>query len=242
MLKYGEKIEDLDLKGLKIIQNKDWFRFGIDAVLLSEFSKIKRKDKVIDFGTGTGIIPLLLEGKFSPKKIIGVEIQSEVAEMASRSIELNNLQEKIQIINEDIKNYKKIGAGEYDVIVSNPPYKKNNTGIKNETDTKAISRHEVLITLEDIVYSASKLLKSGGRLCMIHRPERLEHIILSLNKNGFAPRRLQFIHPKIGKKPTMVLIDAVRSGGDFLTVEPAFYVYNEDGTYTDDINKIYGRS
>lgn len=242
MLRAGEKIEDLDLKGLKIIQNKEWFCFGIDAVLLSDFCKVKRKDRVVDFGTGTGIIPLLLEGKYSPKEIIGVEIQNEVAEMANRSINLNNLQDKIKIINEDIKNYKSIGAGEYDMVVSNPPYKKDNTGIKNPTDKKAISRHEVLITLDDIVFSASKILKSGGKLCMIHRPERLEHIILSFNKNGFAPRRLRFIHPKLSKKPTMVLVEGVRSGGDFLIVEEPLYVYNEDGTYTDEINRIYGRN
>lgn len=241
MLKDKEKIEDLDLKGLKIIQNKDWFCFGIDAVLLADFAEVKRSSKVADFGTGTGIIPLLLEGRYSPKEIVGVEIQSEVAEMASRSIEMNDLSHKIKIINEDIKNYKNIGAGEFDIVVSNPPYKKDNTGIKNPTDKKAISRHEILISLEDIIFSASKTLKSGGKLYMIHRPERLSHILLSLDKNGFAPRRLRFVHPKSGKKPTMLLIEAVRSGGDFLTIDPPLYVYNEDGSYTDEINKIYGR-
>ncbi|MEF9952318.1 MAG: tRNA1(Val) (adenine(37)-N6)-methyltransferase [Clostridium sp.] len=241
MLKPGEKIEDLDLKGLKIIQNKDWFCFGIDAVLLADFANAKHSSKVVDFGTGTGIIPLLMEGRYEPTEIVGVEVQEEVAEMASRSIELNSLSHKIRIINEDIKNYKAIGTGCYDVVVCNPPYKKNNTGLLNPTDKKAISRHEILITLDDIILSASKVLQSGGKLYMIHRPERLEHIILSLNKHKFAPRRLRFVHPKEGKSPTMLLIEAVRSGGDFLTIDSPLYVYNLDGSYTEEINKIYGR-
>ena len=241
MLKIGEKIEDLDLKGLKIIQNKDWFCFGIDAVLLADFAEAKHKSKVVDFGTGTGIIPLLMEGRYSPCEIIGIEIQEEVAEMAQRSIKLNNLEDKIKILNEDIKNYKNIGPGSFDIVVSNPPYKKDSTGLKNPTDKKAISRHEILITLEDIIFSASKLLKSGGKLCMIHRPERLSHILLGFEKYGFAPRRLRFVHPKLGKSPTMILVEGVRSGGDFLKVDPPLYVYNEDGSYTEEINRIYGR-
>lgn len=241
MITADEKIEELDLKGLKIIQNKNWFCFGIDAVLLADFANVKKNSKVADFGTGTGIIPLLIEGRYSPKEIIGVEIQSDVAQMAKRSIELNNLQDKIKIINEDIKNYKVFGPGSFDVVVCNPPYKKDNTGLKNPTDNKAVSRHEILITLDDIVFSVSKTLKSGGKFYMIHRPERLSHILLSFNKHGFAPRRLRFVHPKIGKQPTMLLIEGVRSGGDFLTIDTPLYVYNEDGSYTDEINKIYGR-
>ncbi|MEG0371809.1 MAG: tRNA1(Val) (adenine(37)-N6)-methyltransferase [Clostridium sp.] len=241
MLNQGEKIEDLDLNGLKIIQNKDWFCFGIDAVLLADFAKAKRTSRIVDFGTGNGIIPLLMEGRYSPKEIVGVEVQAEVAEMASRSIQMNNLSSKIKILNEDIKNYSAIGTCCYDIVVSNPPYKKDNTGLKNQADKKCISRHEVLITLDDIVFSASKVLQSGGKLYMIHRPERLEHIILSLNKHKFAPRRLRFVHPKEGKGPTMLLIEAVRSGGDFLTIESPLFVYNQDGSYTEEINKIYGR-
>ncbi|KMT22943.1 tRNA1(Val) (adenine(37)-N6)-methyltransferase [Clostridium cylindrosporum] len=241
MLNPGEKIEDLELKGLKIIQNKEWFCFGIDAVLLADFANAKKDSRVVDFGTGTGILPLLMEGRYSPKEIVGVEVQAEVAEMANRSIELNDLQDKIKIINEDIKNYKDIGCNYFDVVVCNPPYKKDNTGIKNPTDKKAISRHEILVNLDEIILSASKVLKSGGKLYMIHRPERLSHILVALNKYKFAPRRIRFIHPNINKKPTMLLIEAVRSGGDFLTIDSPLYVYNEDGSYTDEINRIYGR-
>lgn len=242
MIKEGERIDDLELNGLKIIQNPNWFCFGIDAVLLSSFAKVKRKDKVVDLGTGTGIIPLLLYGKYNPEKIVGVEIQTDVAEMAERSVSLNNLNDKISIHKGDIKNcYKDIGINIYDVVVSNPPYKKGNTGLINPEDKKAISRHEILISLDELIFSASRLLKGGGRFYMIHRPERLKDIILGLDKNKFNPRRIRFVHPYVNKKPTMVLVEAVKSGGDFLSIEEPLYVYNEDGSYTEEVLKIYGR-
>ncbi|MCX7884059.1 MAG: tRNA1(Val) (adenine(37)-N6)-methyltransferase [Caloramator sp.] len=242
MLKEGERIDDLETKGLKIIQNPKWFCFGIDAVLLSDFAYIRKKEKVVDLGSGSGIIPLLIYAKYEPSEITGVEIQEEVADMAMRSISLNNLEDKIKIYNGDIKDcFNDIGINSYDVVVSNPPYKKGNTGIINPKDKKAISRHEILITLDELVFSASRLLKGGGRFYMIHRPERLNDIFLSLNKNKFAPKRLRFIHPYIGKAPKMVLVEAVKSGGDFLKIEDPLYVYNDDGSYTDEILKIYGR-
>ena len=242
MLKEGERIDDLELKGLKIIQNPEWFCFGIDAVLLSSFSKVKKRERVVDLGTGTGIIPLLLHGKYEPKEIIGVEIQEEVAEMAERSIRLNGLEDRIRIHRGDIKDcFKDIGVNSFDVVVTNPPYKKGSTGIINPHDKKAVSRHEILINLDEIIFTASRLLKGGGRLYMIHRPERLKDIILGLDKNKFSPKRMRFIHPKINKRPSMVMIEAVKAGGDFLLVEEPLYVYNEDGRYTDEINRIYGR-
>lgn len=238
----GERIDDLDLKGLKIIQNPKWFCFGIDAVLLSTFAFVRRKDSVVDLGTGTGIIPLLVYGKHGPKEIVGVEIQEEVAEMAGRSVEMNDLQEIIKIHNGDIKTApKELGGNRFDVALSNPPYKKANTGIINMADTKAISRHEMLITLDELVYSAGKLLKDGGRFCMIHRPERLKDIILSLDKNKFAPKRMKFVHSKVHDKPAMLLIEAVKGGGDFLKIEEPIYVYNEDGSYTNEILRMYGK-
>lgn len=178
MLKEGERIDDLDLKGLKLIQNPEWFCFGTDAVLLSDFARIRKKEKVVDLGTGTGVIPILLYGKYLPRKIIGVEIQDEVAEMAGRSVELNNLTQVIEIYNGDIKDcYKYIGTNEFDVVVSNPPYQKVNGGLISPQDKKAISRHEILISLDELIYTSGKLLKDGGRLYMIHRPERLKDII-----------------------------------------------------------------
>ncbi|CDF57180.1 tRNA1(Val) (adenine(37)-N6)-methyltransferase [Thermobrachium celere] len=242
MLKAGERLDDLELKGLKIIQNPDWFCFGIDAVLLSSYAVIRKKDRVVDLGTGTGIIPLLVYGKYEPKEIIGVEIQKDVADMARRSIELNGLTDIIKIYEGDIKDcFKYIGINQFDVVVSNPPYKKGSSGILNMSDTKAISRHEVLINIDELCFSASRLLKGGGRFYMIHRPERLKDIILALNNNKFTPKRIRFVHPKINKAPNMVLIESVKAGGDFLKIEEPLYVYNDDGTYTQEILKIYGR-
>jgi len=237
-----ERVDDLDLKGLKIIQNPKGFCFGIDAVLLSAFASIKRKDKVVDLGTGTGIIPLLVYGKHEPKEVVGIEIQEEVAEMAERSIKLNGLQDIIKIHRGDIKNAAKdIGANIFDVVVSNPPYKRANTGIINELGTKAISRHELLINLDELVLSAARLLKSGGRLSMIHRPERLKDIFLSLNKHNFEPKRIKFVHSKVHDKPAMLLIEAIKGGGEFLKIEEPIYVYNEDGSYTNEILRMYGK-
>jgi tRNA1Val (adenine37-N6)-methyltransferase len=242
MIKENERIDDLDLKGLRIIQNPEWFCFGVDAVLLSDFSRVKRRDRVVDLGTGTGIIPLLIYGKYEPQEIVGVEIQDEVAEMAERSMEFNELQDRIKIYKGDIKNcFEDLGTGSFDVVVSNPPYKKGSTGIVNPGDKKAISRHEILINLDELIFTASKLLKVGGRFYVIHRPERLKDIILGLDKYKFAPKRMKFIHPTVSKKPTMVMVEAVKAGGDFLLIEEPLYIHNEDGSYTDEINRIYGR-
>ncbi|WP_083490403.1 tRNA1(Val) (adenine(37)-N6)-methyltransferase [Caloramator mitchellensis] len=240
MLKTGERVDDLQLENLRIIQNPDWFCFGIDAVLLSSFAFARKKEKVVDLGTGTGIIPLLMYGKYKPSKIIGVEIQSQVAEMARRSIELNKLEEKIEIYEGDIKDcFRTIGINSFDVVVSNPPYKKSDTGLKNPEDKKAISRHEILINLDELIFSASRLLKGYGRFYMIHRPERLKDIIVGLSNHKFALKRIRFVHPKIDKEPNMVLIEAVKAGGEFLKVEKPLFVYDENGNYTEEVLKMY---
>lgn len=241
MLKDGEKIDDLQLEGLRIIQNPNWFCFGIDAVLLSDFARVRHKERVVDLGTGTGIIPLLMYGKYKPSKIIGVEIQREVADMARRSVELNNLSDKIEIFEGDIKDcFNTLGVNSFDVVVTNPPYKKISTGLTNPEGKKAISRHEILVNLDEVIFSASRLLKGYGRLYMIHRPERLKDIILSLHNNKFTPKRIRFVHPSFNKPPTMVLIEAVKAGGDFLKIEAPLYVYDDKGNYTEEILKIYG--
>ena len=242
MLKEGERIDDLQLKGLRIIQDPKGFCFGIDAVLLADFARVRAREKVVDLGTGTGIIPLLIYGRYEPKEIIGVEIQPRVAEMASRSMELNGLQDRIMVLECDIKNcYENIGVNTADVVVSNPPYKKGNTGLMSPEEGKAISRHEILIDLDGLIYSAARLLKDKGRLYMVHRPERLKDIILALDKHGFTPKRIRFVHPSYSKAPTMLLIEASKGGGEFLKIEEPLYVYNQDGSYSEEINRIYGR-
>jgi tRNA1Val (adenine37-N6)-methyltransferase len=243
LLKENERIDDLEYKGLKIIQNKNGFCFGIDSVLLSDFAKeIKRDSRVLDLGTGTGIISILLCGKTNLKEIIGVEIQEEVYAMAKRSSELNNLENKFKLINEDIKNLSKIfPANSFDAIVTNPPYKKENTGLTSEDKTNLISRHEVMCNIEDIAKQASFLLKSNSAIYMIHRPDRLADILEALRKYKLEPKNIRLIYPKINKEPNLVLIKATKCGKPFLKMEKPLIVYNEDGSYSDEILKIYNK-
>lgn len=242
-LKPDERIDDLEFKNLKIIQNKNGFCFGIDAVLLSDFAKgIRNGSNVLDLGTGTGILGILLCGKTKLNRITGVEIQQEVYDMAKRSIKLNNLEDRFMVINEDIKDLdKKLELQSYDAIVSNPPYKKDNTGLKNTNEYKVISRHEVKCNLEDIIRVSSKLLKSNGNLYMVHRPERIKDIVLQLEKYNMQLKEIRFVHPNINRKPNMILVRAVKNGGDFLTVQEPLFVYNLDGTYSNEILKIYNK-
>lgn len=238
-----ERIDDLEYKGLKIIQNKNGFCFGIDSVLLSDFAKnIKKNAKVIDIGTGTGIISILLSKKTELSKIYGVEIQEEVANMAQRSVQLNNLQDKIEIINSNIKNiFDILNQNDFDAIVTNPPYMKVNTGAINEEKKKLISRHEVECTLEDIIKISYKLLKSNGEFYMVHRAERIVDILYYLRKYKLEPKILRFIQPKINKAPNLVLIKAVKNAGYQLKVEKPLIVYDDRGNYTNEILEIYNK-
>ena len=244
LLEENERIDDLEYKGLKIVQNKNGFCFGIDSVLLSDFAKeIKKDSQVLDLGTGTGIISILLCGKTNLKHITGIEIQESVYKMAQKSIELNNLQSRFNIINEDIRNLsKKFPANSFDAIVTNPPYKKENTGLKSEDIVQVISRHEVMCKVEDIAKNASRLLKNNCSIYMVHRPDRLVDIIQIFKKYKLEPKKLRFVYPKIGKEPNLILIKATKSGKEFLKVEKPLIVYNKDGTYTDEILKIYGKN
>lgn len=241
-LKSGERIDDLQLNGLKIIQNKDGFCFGIDAVLLSDFAKnMKKADTVVDLCSGNGVIALLLTEKVkSINKIYAVEVQSYVAEMAKRSVELNHLENKIEVINQDLRNISdRLKAGSVDVVTVNPPYKAKNSGIINEEDTLMIARHEILCTLEDIIKEASKLLKSGGTFYMVHRPERLVDIMFYMRKYKIEPKRIRFVHPNINSVSNLVLIEGSRCGKTFLKFEKTLYVYKENGEYTEEILEIY---
>lgn len=242
-LKEDERIDDLEYKGLKLIQNKNWFCFGTDSVLLADFSKeIKNNSTIVDIGTGTGIISILLSKKTILKKIYAVEIQTDVADMAKRSVELNNLEDKIEIINDNILNIKKyLQVGSIDAIVTNPPYKKNNTGIKNLDKNKLISRHEIECDLEDIIRISSKLLKSKGELYMVHRAERIAEIIYKLKQNKLEPKKIRFIYSNEEKDSKMVLIKAVKDGNEFIKVEKPLIIYNKDGTYTKELLKIYDK-
>ncbi len=238
----NERIDDLQYKGLRLIQKVDGFCFGVDAVLLANYADIKQGDQVIDLGTGTGIIPVLLAGKTQAGKVIGLEIQKDMAEMAARSVMLNDLQQRVQIENGDIKkSIELFGASKFDAVLTNPPYMQTNGGLVNPSDTKAISRHEILCTLEDIIKASSRLLKPGGRFHMIHRPDRLVDIIFLMRTFGIEPKYIRFVHPSPYKKANLLLIKGTRGGNPQLKMEPPLYVYDENGNYSDEINKIYSR-
>lgn len=237
----NERLDDLQRNGLKIIQKTDGFCFGMDAVLLSGFASVKRGEKVLDMGTGTGIIPLLLSAKTEGEHFKALEIQKEIAEMAARSVALNHLEEKIEIVTGDIKEASRIfGAASFDVVITNPPYMNDAHGLKNPTEVKAISRHEVLCTLDDVVREGAKVLKPGGRMYMVHRPHRLIEIITAMKQYKLEPKRMKMVHPFKDKEANMVLIEAVRGGGSWLKTEAPIVVYKEPGVYTDEIYEIYG--
>jgi tRNA1Val (adenine37-N6)-methyltransferase len=242
-LKENERIDDLEFENLKIIQNTTGFCFGIDSVLLSDYSKnIKKGATVVDIGTGTGIISILLSKKANVSKIYGVEIQEDVAEMAKRSVKLNNLEDKIEIINLNIKDiFENLEPNSIDAIVTNPPYMKLNTGAQSEEKKKLISRHEVECSLEDIIKISYKLLKSKGEFYMVHRAERIVDILYFLRKYKIEPKSIRFIQSYINKAPNLVLIKAVKDAGEQLTIETPLVVYNADGSYTDEILKIYNK-
>ena len=241
LVRSDENIDDLQLNGLMLIQKKDGFKFGIDAVLLSDFANIKKKHKVIDFCTGTGIIPFLLYGKYSPIHITGIEIQDDMVEMAKRSVELNNI-DNINFINIDLKdiNYLKT-LEKVDIVTVNPPYKLNNAGIVNPSDKLSIARHEIMCNLEDVIKASRTVLKDNGRLFMVHRPERLIDIFMLMRKYKIEPKRVRMIHPNKNKAPNIVLVEGQRDGGAFLKWDTPLYVYNENGSYSEEINRIYGR-
>lgn len=242
-LKKNERIDDLEFKNLKIIQNEKEFCFGMDAVLLSDFAKdIKQNSKIIDLGTGTGILPILLSGKTESTKIVGIEIQEKMAEMATRSVKLNNLENRIKIINEDIKKLNNIFEKEtFDAVVTNPPYKENNTGLKNEYEGKIIARHEIKCNLEDIILASKNLLKDRGTLYMVHRPERIVDICEALRKYKLEPKTIRFIYPKVGKEANLILIKAVKNARKFLKIEKPLIIYKENGEYTEEVLKIYNK-
>lgn len=237
-----EAIDDLQLDNLYLIQKKQGFRFGIDAVLLSNFANVKNKHRVVDLCTGTGIVPFLVYGKYKPKEVIGIEIQEDMVEMAIRSSKYNEVEDVVSFKNADLKDLKYLSSlGTFDVLTVNPPYKLNNSGIVNLDDKLAIARHEIMCSLEDVIVASRKLLKDNGRMFIVHRPERLIDIFEIMRKYKIEPKRVQMVQPNINKAPNIVLVEGQRDGGAYLKWEKPIYVYNEDGTYSEEINKIYGR-
>lgn len=242
-LKENERIDDLEYKNLKIIQNEKGFCFGIDSILISDFAKeIKNNSIGADLGTGTGIIGILLCAKTNVKKIYGIEVQKDVADMAKRSTKLNNLENKFEIINSNIKDISgKLERESLDFVVSNPPYKKLETGKVNENEYKYISRHECSANLEDFINTAKYLLKDKGTLYMVHRPERLADLMELMRKYKIEPKKIRLVYSYINKDASLVLVKAVKNARPFLKIEKPLIIYDNNSEYTDEIYKIYNK-
>ncbi|MGJ7045890.1 tRNA1(Val) (adenine(37)-N6)-methyltransferase [Thermoanaerobacterium thermosulfurigenes] len=243
MLKNGERIDDLNLNGLKLIQREDMFKFGMDAVLLSNFVYTKKGDKIVDLGCGTGIIPILIAGKSRDTRIVGVEIQSEVANIAIRNVYLNNFEGRIDIINDDIRNVvDKLGIEKYDIVTSNPPYMPYKTGFDKNSESENISRYELNGGLDDFIKVASRLLKFGGKFFLVHRVDRIVDIVYNLRICNLEPKKIRFIHPHIGEKPNLVLVESKKGAKSGVVIMPPLYVYEENGGYTKELLSIYGKT
>ena len=240
-LREGERLDDLQCKGYRIIQNEKLFCFGMDAVLLSGFAQVREGENVLDLGTGTGIIPILLAAKTPGKHFTGLEISEQSVDMAHRSVVLNDLQQRVTIVQGDIKEAGALFTpASFDTITSNPPYMTAQHGLLNPDTEKAAARHEILCTLEDVVRSASKLLRNCGNFYMVHRPFRLAEIIRTLSQYHLEPKRMRMVHPYIDREPNMVLIEAVKGGRPRMTVEKPLIVYESPGVYTAELMEIYG--
>ena len=236
-----EQIDTL-LNGNKIIQDPERFMFGIDAVLLSHFAagEVKNGDSLVDLGTGTGIIPLLMEGVCSDLKFAALEVQAESARMAKESVKMNGLEGKIEVVEGDIKKVEKIfPRHSFDAVTTNPPYMISEHGRENGNDAKTIARHEVLCNLEDIISAADYLLKPHGKLFMIHRPFRLPEIFSSMARHSLEPKRMRLVSPAAGKEPNIVLIEARKNANPRLKIEPELIVYGKPKEYSDEVKEIY---
>lgn len=236
-----ERLDDLQIKGYKILQKTDGFCFGMDAVLLSDYAKVKKNARVMDLCSGTGIIPILLEAKYQASYIEGLEYQERFVEMARRSVQLNGQEEMITMTQGDVKEIReKYPQDSFDCVTCNPPYMTGSHGLTNDDFGKAIARHEILCSLEDVIQASKWLLKPMGHLVMVHRPFRLAEILYTLKQYKLEPKRMRLVYPYVDKEPNMVLIDAIKGGKQRITVDPPLIVYNKDGSYTDEIYKIYG--
>lgn len=240
-LKPGERLDDLQRNHYHIIQNPEKFCFGMDAVLLSGFTLVKPGERLLDIGTGTGIIPLLLAAKTKGEHFTGLEIQEESADMARRSVSYNGLEERISVVTGDIKKAESFfSPASFHVITTNPPYMIEKHGIQNPDSPKAIARHGLKCTLEDIVRQSSRLLIPGGRFYMVHRPFRLAEIITTLTRYRLEPKRMRLVYPFIDREPNMVLLECYKDGKSRMTVEKPLVLFSEPGCYTEEIKKDYG--
>lgn len=235
-----ERLDDLQRNGYKLIQNTKIFCFGMDAVLLCAFTRVEKGEEVLDLGTGNGVIPILLKGRTEGKHFTGLEIQDVNVNLARRSVQYNRIEDDVLIVQGDIKEASKIfGGASFDVVTTNPPYMNENHGLKNPESHKAIARHEILCTLEDVIREGTKVLKPGGRFNMIHRPHRLVEIIDLMKKYKVEPKRIRMVHPFADKEANMVLIEGIRGARPMVKIEPPLVIYESAGVYTEEVKNLY---
>jgi tRNA1Val (adenine37-N6)-methyltransferase len=248
-LKENERIDDLGINDLKIIQNTDYFCFGTDSVLLANFITSNSSNNIIlDLCSGGGVIPIIVSAKYKCSKVFAIELQDEMFDLLKRNIELNKLEEKISIMQGNITDFssirqniiKETGSGSVNIITVNPPYKPKGRGIGNEHNVKYIARHEEMCNLEDIFLTSSKLLEYKGKLYLVHKPERIVDLLAIARKYNLEAKRIRYVYPRVDTKPSIVLIEYIKGGGNETLMLPALIEYNEDGSYTDEIYKIYG--
>ena len=237
-----ETLDELLIDGLQIIQKAGGFRFTLDSVLLAHFISLKENDKLVDLGTGTGIIPLILTSRVKNIKITGIEIQPEIAEMARRSVALNHLSDQIDIMEEDLRGiHKTLGGGIFHAVTANPPYGALGDGLLNPEPAKAQARHEISCSLEEVVLAASKLLNYQGRFALVHRTERLAELFELLRRYQLEPRRLRFIHSYLDKPARHLLLEARKNAPSDLQILPPLVIYDSPGQYTKEILSWYGK-
>ena len=240
-LREGESLDDLQIKGYKLIQKENGFRYGIDAVLLSDYVRAKTGSRIMDLCSGTGVVAFLMEAKYRPAYVEGLEYQADYAEMAGRTSCLNQLEGRVMIRQGDVKEVRnRYESGSFDYVTCNPPYMIGSHGQASGNREKAIARHEITCTLSDVVKGARWLLRFGGHFVMVHRPFRLAEIMYTLKNNQLEPKRMRLVHSRPDREPNMVLIDSVMGGNSRITVDPPLIVYEEDGSYTEEIRRIYG--
>jgi len=240
LLRENERLDDLQRSGLRIIQDPDGNRFSTDAVLLSSFCKAKKRDRVVDLGTGTGILPLLIWAKWKPASITGLEVDQRTADMAGRSVRLNGLEGSIEIIRGDLKDLPaQMRRAWYTLVVSNPPYIKADCGMKSQSDARALARHEIGCTFDDVARAAFELLAPAGRFALVHRPDRLVDVLSGLRANGLEPKLMRTVHTRAGDPPVLVLVSAVKGAEAGLKVGHPLTIYAQDGEYTEETRDIY---
>ena len=236
------RTDDTGFGGLLLLQDTESFCYGVDAVLLADAADAAPNDRVLDLGSGNGAVALIVTGKFSPAYVLGIELQEAMHRLACETAKLNHLEEKLQFQHGDVTDIRNlVPAASFDVVTCNPPYTEAGRGPESRKDAAYLARHETTAALEDFVRAGAFALKPGGRFVLVHRPSRLADIFQAFRSNGLEPKRMRLAAPRPGAAPNIVLVTATKGGGKELLVEPTLYIRNEDGTYSGELQKIYGR-